>query len=88
MSVVIIIIVSIVAFFVIGTLIATPFLIKYLMIPNAKPLTEVELQLCKQIVLKGKGYPYVCKWALRNSKCPCLPCKKLEEAKKYLNKKQ
>lgn len=57
-------------------------LIKKLMEPNAKPLTEEELVLCEKIVNEGKGWPYVCKWALKHRKCPCLPCDRLEKRKK------
>ena len=56
-------------------------LIKKLMEPNAKPLTEEDLKICERIVSERKGYPFVCKWALKHKKCPCLPCKRLENAK-------
>jgi hypothetical protein len=72
----IIIVVVAVAVFVVSKI-----LINKLMIPSAKPLTEEEVEICMQIVKQGKGYLYVCKWAIKHKKCPCLPCKKLEEAK-------
>lgn len=77
----ILIILLVVIFISIAIPITTALLIKHLMVPNAKPLTEEELKLCEIIVKENKGYPYVCKWALKNKKCPCLPCKKLDDRK-------
>ena len=56
-------------------------LIKKLAEPNAKPLTGEELRMCEGIVRDGRGYPYICKWAVKHKQCPCLPCEKLEKAK-------
>ncbi|MFX0210434.1 MAG: hypothetical protein ACFFDT_30925 [Candidatus Hodarchaeota archaeon] len=57
----------------------------YVIIPqldkNAQPLTQDELKLCEGIIQNGKGYPWVYKRAVRNGKCPCLPCDKLDKAK-------
>ena len=52
---------------------------------NAQPLTDEELILCEKIIKDGKGYPFVCKRAIRNKKCPCLPCEKLNKAKQNLS---
>jgi len=48
--------------------------IKIFMVPQAKPLTEEEYRICEEVVRKGKAIPYICKWALKNRKCPCKPC--------------
>ena len=47
----------------------------------SKPLEEKDVLICAKIVQMRKGYPYICRWATRNKACPCLPCKKLDEAK-------
>lgn len=47
----------------------------------SKPLKDEEVDLCRRIVAERKGYPWVCRWAVRHKACPCLPCKKLEEAR-------
>jgi len=75
------IIIFIVIFIIIATTITSWLLIKYLMVPNAKSLTEEELKICESIVRNSRGYPFVCQWALKHKQCPCLPCKKLDEAK-------
>lgn len=71
-----------------GFWITSVLLIKNLMEPAAKPLTSEELKSCEKIIKEGKGYPYVCKWALKHGKCPCLPCKKLgnEKSGQQVNK--
>lgn len=57
----------------------------------SKPLSESDVSICAEIV-KGRRagrpvtpYPFVCSWAVRHSACPCLPCKKLEQAKSGTN---
>lgn len=77
-----IVIICIVAGFAIAWPFVEKLLIKNLFGPNAKPLADEEVKLCEKTVNDGKGYPWVCKLALRHKKCPCLPCKKLDEAKK------
>jgi len=62
-------------------LLIVPLLIKKVFLPNAKPLMDEELRICERIVYEGKGYPYVCRVALKYKKCGCLPCNKLEKAK-------
>ena len=68
-----------------GFAIAWPFiektLIRNLYGQNAKPLTDEEIKLCEKIVRERKNYPWVCKTTLKYRKCPCLPCKKLEDEK-------
>lgn len=49
---------------------------------NAKPLTEEYLKICQKLIKEGKAYPYICGWAVKNGKCPCLPCEKLNNTKK------
>jgi hypothetical protein len=52
-----------------------------LAVPNRKPLSEEERKICAQIVRKGKGYPFVCRQAVKIGQCPCLPCARLEKKK-------
>jgi hypothetical protein len=66
----------------IAFLISWPILIRKLMIPNAKPLSDEEIAICRKIVEQRRGYPYVCRWAVRHGACPCLPCSKLEAARR------
>ena len=58
--------------------ISWPILVRKLMIPSARPLTDEELAICEKLVAAKRGYPYVCKWALKHKACPCLPCSKLD----------
>lgn len=46
-----------------------------------KPLSEEELAACRKIVQLGKGYPFMCKYAVKKGTCACLPCKKMEAMK-------
>ncbi len=62
-------------------LLIAPLLTAKLFSPNAKPLTAQEVAICARIVKEGKGYPYVCKQAVKTGRCPCLPCDKLNRAK-------
>ena len=70
---------------VIGVIIAVVwYVINNVLEKNAEPLSDEELTLCEEIIKSGKGYPFVCKRAVRNKKCPCLPCEKLDKAKQKL----
>ncbi|OGD86255.1 hypothetical protein A2Z23_01015 [Candidatus Curtissbacteria bacterium RBG_16_39_7] len=48
--------------------------IRIFMVPQAKPLTDEEYKICEEVVRKGKAIPFICRWALKNRKCPCKPC--------------
>jgi len=52
-----------------------------LALPNMKPLSEEERQICARFVKEGKAYPFMCRRAVKTSQCACLPCKKLDEAR-------
>lgn len=59
-----------------------PALIMIKKLPRiSKPLNDEEVRLCTKIVAEHKGYPYICRWAVKHKACPCLPCQKLESAK-------
>ncbi|MBE9472150.1 MAG: hypothetical protein IMY75_08615 [Chloroflexi bacterium] len=81
MAVLFIILSILVVLAIVGWPLIKRLLVENLMEPNAKPLTDEELRICESIVRDGKGYPYVCKWALKHKQCPCLPCEKLEKAR-------
>ena len=49
--------------------------------PNMLPLAEQDLELCREIVSRGQGVPWVCRHALKTGLCPCQPCEKLERAR-------
>ena len=53
-----------------------------LALPNMKPLSEDERSLCRRIVEKGQGFPWMCKHAVKTGKCACQPCDKLEKEKR------
>ena len=57
-------------------LVAVPILTSQLFHRRATPLDPETLANCRAIVRAGKGYPYVCKTAVRFTKCPCQPCQK------------
>ncbi len=57
-------------------LVAVPVLTRQLFHRRATPLDPETLARCRAIVRAGKGYPYVCKTAVRFAKCPCQPCAK------------
>jgi len=55
-----------------------------LAVPQMKPLTTAERELCRTIISKGEGYPFLCRHAVRKGECPCLPCSALEREKNLL----
>lgn len=64
-------------------LILIPSLIMIGKLPSmSKPLTDAEVEICSKILSKHKGYPFICRWAVKHKACPCLPCSKLENAKR------
>ena len=52
-----------------------------LAVPAMKPLAEGDREVCRQIVQAGRGYPWVCRRALKTGQCPCQPCAKLQAQK-------
>ncbi len=82
---IILIIIGIIIAVIIVIIIFITYILPNIMEKNAQPLTEDEIRLCEEIIKNGKGYPFVCKRAVRNKKCPCLPCDKLEKAKQNIN---
>ena len=46
------------------------------------PLAPEEQRLCAQIVDSGLAKPFICRRALDEGACPCLPCRLLERAKR------
>ena len=53
-----------------------------LAVPAMQPLAEGDRELCRRIVQAGKGYPWVCRHAVKTGQCPCQPCGKLQAAGK------
>jgi len=41
---------------------------------RATVLPEDVRKRCRQVVARGRGYPFLCAWAVRNGRCPCQPC--------------
>jgi hypothetical protein len=70
---------------IIGSAIAGLICYRTLALPNMKPLTQEEIELCRGIVEKGKGYPWMCRHAVKTGKCACLPCDKLDKEKNRLS---
>jgi hypothetical protein len=52
-----------------------------LAVPNRKPLSPEERELCRQLIKQQQAYPFLCRQSVKLGLCPCLPCKKLEQAK-------
>jgi len=48
---------------------------------RAKPLSEQDQEHCRRVIREGSAYPFLCAQAVKNGKCPCQPCAKLEQAK-------
>ena len=53
-----------------------------LAVPNRKPLTEVEREICRRLIEERKAYPFVCAQAVKSGQCPCLPCAKLGQERR------
>ena len=75
------IVTGIISVFIMGNVIAGIICWHKLALPNMKSLSEDELKACRKIIEQGKGYPFVCKYALKKGTCPCLPCMKMEAVK-------
>jgi hypothetical protein len=67
---------------ILGTAIAGVICYYTLALPNMKPLAAEERAICERLVRQGKGYPFMCAHAVKTGQCACLPCRRLEEAKK------
>jgi hypothetical protein len=50
---------------------------------KAPALSAEDLEACRKVVAAGKGYPWVCRRALKTGTCPCQPCSKLASAKPH-----
>jgi hypothetical protein len=50
-------------------------------IKHSKQLSPDEFKICARLVGEHRGYPFLCALVVKNGKCPCLPCKKLERGK-------
>jgi hypothetical protein len=48
---------------------------------NAPALAPEDIPFCRTVVKRGRGYPWVCAQAVKNGRCPCQPCARLQEAK-------
>ena len=46
-------------------------------LPNMQPLSIQDLEICRDIVAAGQGYPWICRRTLKSGECPCFPCEKL-----------
>lgn len=64
---------------VIGTAVAGIICYYTLALPNMKPLTAEELALCRRIVAKRQGYPWLCRRAVRTGMCACQPCPRMRQ---------
>lgn len=65
-----------------GLLVLVPGLVMMRKLPAlSKPLKDEEVEVCRRIVAERRGYPWVCRWAVKHKACPCLPCRKLDAAK-------
>ena len=45
-------------------------------LPNMQPLSEQDLDLCRDIVAGKQGYPWICRRSLRTGECACFPCER------------
>jgi hypothetical protein len=68
--------------FILASAVAGYICYQTLAVPNMRPLTPENRALCAKLVKEGKAYPFVCARAAKTGMCPCLPCKKLNEAQK------
>lgn len=48
-----------------------------LAVPDTKPVSQENLLLCRSVVRRRGGYPWVYTNALKTGMCPCQPCDKL-----------
>jgi hypothetical protein len=48
---------------------------------NAQSLSEGDRHICEQLIQEGKGYPWVCRKAVKQGACPCQPCAKVAKRK-------
>ena len=48
-----------------------------------QPLSEEERAICALIVDKNIDHPWICRKAVETGECTCLPCEKLEKAKRH-----
>ena len=55
---------------------------KKLALPNMQPLCEQDLELCRDIVSRRQGYPWICRRTLKTGECACFPCEKLVAERK------
>jgi hypothetical protein len=46
-------------------------------LPNMQPLSEQDLEVCREIVATHQGYTLICRRAMKTGECACFPCEKL-----------
>jgi hypothetical protein len=46
-------------------------------LPNMQPLSVQDLEICRDIVDARRGYPWICRRALKTGECACYPCERL-----------
>ena len=55
---------------------------RVLAVPRLQPLSEEDAATCREIMEAGKGRPLLCWYSTKIGACPCLPCDRLERAKR------
>jgi hypothetical protein len=65
-----------------GIIVAGALCYRRLALPRMLPLSEQDLELCRHIVGRGEGLPWVCRRALKSGMCPCQPCERLERERR------
>jgi hypothetical protein len=54
---------------------------RLLAVPAMKPLSEEQVALCRSIVERRQGYPWMCRHAVKTGLCACQPCDKIRRAR-------
>ena len=76
------IVVTVLSIAVIGLLIHSFVLYSKIKQGLPRPLSDEERMICERIIDAGIDNPWICRQAVETGKCTCLPCKKLERAKR------